>query len=86
MDRNNSEGRGGAIPSIGEIRNCHINVVTGKELTIRKLSELVVKAGGFEGEVEFDASKPDGTRLKLISVCSWPDLKKKFMHRWPWSC
>ena len=32
VDRNNSEGRGGAIPSLGEIRNCHINVGTGKEL------------------------------------------------------
>ena len=68
VDRNNSEGRGGAIPSLGEIRNCHINVGTGKELTIRELSELVVKAVGFEGEVEFDASKPDGTPRKLISV------------------
>ena len=57
MDRNNSEGRGGAIPSLGEIRNCHINVGTGKELTIRQLSELVVKAVGFEGTVEFDAKK-----------------------------
>ena len=68
VDRNNSEGRGGAIPSLGEIRNCHINVGTGKELTIRQLSELVVKAVGFEGTVEFDASKPDGTPRKLISV------------------
>ena len=68
VDRNNSEGRGGAIPSLGEIRNCHINVGTGKELTIRELSELVVTAVGFEGEVEFDASKPDGTPRKLIAV------------------
>lgn len=68
VDRNNSEGRGGAIPSLGEIRNCHINVGTGKELTIRELSQLVVKAVGFEGVVEFDASKPDGTPRKLIDV------------------
>lgn len=68
VDRNNSEGRGGAIPSLGEIRNCHINVGTGKELTIRELSELVVKAVGFKGTVEFDASKPDGTPRKLIDV------------------
>ena len=68
VDRNNSEGRGGAIPSLGEIRNCHINVGTGKELTIRELSQLVVKAVGFEGEIEFDASKPDGTPRKLIDV------------------
>ena len=68
VDRNHSAGRGGAIPALGEIRNCHINVGTGKELTIRELSELVVKAVGFEGEVEFDASKPDGTMRKLIDV------------------
>ena len=68
VDRNHSAGRGGAIPSLGEIRNCHINVGTGKELTIRELSALVVKAVGFEGEVAFDASKPDGTMRKLIDV------------------
>lgn len=68
VDRNNSEGRGGAIPSLGEIRNCHINVGTGKELTIRQLSELVVEAVGFEGTVEFDSTKPDGTPRKLIDV------------------
>jgi GDP-L-fucose synthase len=68
VDRNHSAGRGGAIPSLGEIRNCHINVGTGKELTIRELSQLVVKAVGFDGEVAFDASKPDGTMRKLIDV------------------
>lgn len=68
VDRNHSTGRGGAIPSLGEIRNCHINVGTGKELTIRQLSELVVEAVGFEGTVEFDTSKPDGTMRKLIDV------------------
>lgn len=68
VDRNNSDGRGGAIPSLGEIRNCHINVGTGQELTIRALAGLVAKAVGFEGTVEFDASKPDGTPRKLIDV------------------
>ena len=68
VDRNHSAGRGGAIPSLGEIRNCHINVGTGKELTIRELSGLVQKAVGFQGTIEFDASKPDGTMRKLIDV------------------
>ena len=68
VDRNHSTGRGGAIPSLGEIRNCHINVGTGRELSIRELSERVVKAVGFTGTVEFDASKPDGTMRKLIDV------------------
>ena len=68
VDRNHSAGRGGAIPALGEIRNCHINIGTGKELTIRRLSELVAQAVGFEGEIWFDASKPDGTMRKLINV------------------
>ena len=68
VDRNHSTGRGGAIPALGEIRNCHINVGTGQELTIRALSELVVKAVGFTGQVHFDTTKPDGTMRKLIDV------------------
>ena len=60
VNRNNSEGRGGAIPKLGEIRNSHINVGTDKELTIREFSELVVKAVGFDGEVVFYASNPTG--------------------------
>ena len=76
VDRDHTAGRGGAIPSLGEIRNCHINVGTGKELTIRQLSELVVKAVGFEGEVAFDASKPDGTMRKMIDVSK--------LHRLGW--
>jgi GDP-L-fucose synthase len=74
VDRNSSEGRGGAIPSLGEIRNCHINVGTGKELTIRELSKLIVKSVGFSGEVLFDASKPDGTPRKLIDVAKLHSL------------
>ncbi len=74
VDRNHSAGRGGAIPQLGEIRNCHINVGTGKELTIRELSELVVKAVGFEGTVAFDATKPDGTMRKLIDVAKLHSL------------
>ena len=68
VDRNNSQGRGGALPQLGEIRNCHINVGTGNELTIRELSEIIVKTVGFEGEVAFDVTKPDGTPRKLIDV------------------
>ena len=68
VDRNNSQGRGGSLPQLGEIRNCHINVGTGKELTIRELSEIIVKTVGFEGEVTFDVTKPDGTPRKLIDV------------------
>lgn len=68
VDRNNSEGRGGAIPSLGEIRNCHINIGTGKELTIAELANLVKCIVGFTGEVVWDITKPDGTPRKLIDV------------------
>lgn len=68
VDRNSSEGRGGAIPSLGEIRNCHINVGTGKEVTIKQLAELVANAVGFTGTIAFDATKPDGTPRKLCDV------------------
>lgn len=68
VNRNNSEGRGGAIPSLGEIRNCHINIGTGKELTIKQLSELIVQTVGFTGTIVWDESKPDGTPRKLIDV------------------
>lgn len=68
VNRNNSEGRGGAIPSLGEIRNCHINIGTGKELTIKQLSELIVRTIGFTGTIVWDESNPDGTPRKLIDV------------------
>ena len=68
VDRNASEGMGGAIPSLGEIRNCHINVGTGKEISIRELAALVARTVGFDGTIEFDASKPDGTPRKLTDV------------------
>ncbi len=68
VNRNNSEGRGGAIPSLGEIRNCHINIGTGKELTIKQLSELIVRTIDFTGTIVWDESKPDGTPRKLIDV------------------
>ena len=77
VDRNHSQGRGGAIPSLGEIRNCHINVGTGKELTIRELAQLVVEVVGFTGKVEFDVTKPDGTPRKLIDVSK--------LHRLGWT-
>ena len=55
-------------PGEKEIRNCHINVGTGKELSIRELAEKVIKTVGFKGELRWDASKPDGTPRKLTDV------------------
>ncbi|EOM1465535.1 TPA: GDP-L-fucose synthase [Klebsiella pneumoniae] len=46
----------------------HINVGTGVDCTIRELAETVARVVGFEGQVVFDASKPDGTPRKLLDV------------------
>ena len=78
VDRNNSDGRGGAIPKLGEIRNCHINVGTGKELTIKDLSALVAKAADFTGNIVWDETKPDGTPRKLINVDKLHSLGWKY--------
>jgi len=51
-----------------EVRNCHINIGTGKEITIRNLAELIIETIGYDGELIFDKSKPDGTMRKLTDV------------------
>jgi len=48
-----------------EIRNTHINIGTGKEISIKELSETIKNEIGFKGEIEFDTEKPDGTMRKL---------------------
>ncbi|MDD3037270.1 GDP-L-fucose synthase [Bacteroides sp.] len=48
-----------------EVRNCHINVGTGKEVSIREVAELIMKEIQFKGEIGWDRSKPDGTLRKL---------------------
>ena len=48
-----------------DIRNCHINIGTGKEITIRQLAERIVETVGYQGKLTFDSSKPDGTLRKL---------------------
>jgi GDP-L-fucose synthase len=44
----------------------HINVGAGKDVTIAELAELIGRVVGYEGKIEFDASKPDGTPRKLM--------------------
>lgn len=44
----------------------HINVGVGEDVTIREAAEIVRKVVGFEGEIEFDTTKPDGTPRKLM--------------------
>ena len=57
-----------------EIRNCHINIGTGKELTIAELAQLIVKETGYTGQVVFNPEKPDGTMRKLTDVSKLHNL------------
>ena len=61
---------------INEVRNCHINVGTGKEISIRSVAELIMKEIGFRGELRWDSTKPDGTLRKLTDVSK--------LHRLGW--
>ena len=45
-----------------------INIGVGKDLTIRELAEIIAKVIGFEGDLSFDPTKPDGTSLKCLDV------------------
>ena len=46
----------------------HINVGTGKDITIREMAETMKEVVGFEGKLTFDTTKPDGALRKLIDV------------------
>jgi GDP-L-fucose synthase len=53
-------------PAAGELQ--HLNVGTGVDLTIKQLAEAVAAATGFQGEIHWDRSKPDGTPKKQLDV------------------
>lgn len=52
----------------------HVNVGTGQDCTIAELAETMAKVVGFEGKVEFDTTKPDGTPRKLMDVSALHNL------------
>ena len=51
-----------------EIRNTHINIGTGVDISIKELAETIQKVIGFKGELYFNTDKPDGTMKKLTDV------------------
>jgi GDP-L-fucose synthase len=51
-----------------EIRNTHINIGTGEDISIKELAEKIKNIVGFKGDLFFDISKPDGTLKKLTDV------------------
>lgn len=54
--------------SATEVRNCHINIGTGEEISIAGLAELIGQTTGYRGDIRFNPDKPDGTMRKLTDV------------------
>ena len=61
-------------PGTKEIRNCHINIGTGKEISIANLAHLIVKETGYKSSITFNPEKPDGTMRKLTDVTKLHEL------------
>lgn len=53
---------------VGEVRNTHINIGTGKEISIKDLAYLIKDVVGYQGDLVFNTTKPDGTMRKLTDV------------------
>ena len=75
-----------------EIRNCHINIGTGCEISIKELANLIAKTAGYAGTIAFDGDKPDGTMRKLTDVSKlhalgWKhtvDISEGVKQLWRW--
>jgi len=57
-----------------EIRNTHINIGTGKDVSIKELAETIKRIIGYKGELFFNTDKPDGTMRKLTDVTKLNNL------------
>ena len=55
-------------PGGKQVKNTHINIGTGHDLTIKDLALVIKKIVGFRGQLNWDSSKPDGTYRKLLDV------------------
>ena len=61
-----------------EIRNTHINIGTGSDITIKDLSSLIARIIDYKGSISFDSSKPDGTMKKLADPSKLNGLGWRF--------
>lgn len=61
-----------------EVRNTHINIGTGKDIAIKDLANLIAKEIGFQGNIIFDTTKPDGTMKKLTNPTKLNSLGWKY--------
>jgi GDP-L-fucose synthase len=60
--------------SATEIRNTHINIGTGVDISIKELAQLIQEIVGYKGKLKFDITKPDGTILKLTDPSKLDEL------------
>lgn len=75
-----------------KVRNTHINIGTGKEISIRELAERIKEVIGYKGDLVFNTNKPDGTMRKLTNVAKlnglgWKhkvDLEEGIKHIYQW--
>ena len=75
-----------------EIRNTHINIGTGSDITIKDLSSLIARIIDYKGSISFDSSKPDGTMKKLtdpskLNGLGWKhmvEIKEGILKIWEW--
>ncbi len=68
------DGSASNADGITEIRNCHINIGTGEEISIRDLAHKVAAELDYKGEIRWDSTKPDGTLRKLTDVTKLHNL------------
>ena len=61
-----------------DIRNTHINIGTGEDISIKELAEIIKNIIGFKGELNYNSSKPDGTLRKFTCVSKLNDLGWKY--------
>jgi len=61
-----------------ELRNTHLNIGTGIDISIQELAEIIKKIVGFEGKLYFNTSKPDGTMVKLTDPSKLHTLGWKY--------
>ncbi|MFK7832133.1 MAG: GDP-L-fucose synthase family protein [Winogradskyella sp.] len=61
-----------------EVRNTHINIGTGKDISIAELAETIKTIIGFKGDLVFNSDKPDGTMRKLTDVSKLTGLGWKY--------
>tara|TARA_R110002050_G_scaffold69630_2_gene150681 strand:+ start:12002 stop:13093 length:1092 start_codon:yes stop_codon:yes gene_type:complete len=81
-------------PNQKEIRNTHINIGTGKDISIKDLAFLIKEKIGFQGMLQFNSDKPDGTMKKLTDVSKlhqlgWThtvDLNSGITDIYDWYC